>query len=321
MEAFAVYLADDASGSNEVFVASTSSSHSQLTVPAGTLAGGRSFVLVYCENALGRATSAASVTFSDWALSMPSTTRTLTSATTTSSTVTFTLTDGLRTVGTPSFTDHDPAVYQLNGTVSWIPPADCSGIEVMPHWLLTRQDYSTSVFEVLSTGVQVDDPTTPDGNVPLGTNQLAFAQSRDLGSNGYAQFLAVIPNRVDNDLAASYSQAGFVSIVDLPLTSLGALEVQSISFSDEDSVATYVKGTVTWTRQENLDYGFVEAFAVYLADDASGSNEVFRACLLRERARPCHFGRQRRFLRLGSQHAVHDKNDLNFNNNFQPFHF
>ena len=67
-----MYLADDASGSNELFVASTSSSHSQLTVPAGTLAGGRSFVLVYCENALGRATSAASVAFSDWALSVPS---------------------------------------------------------------------------------------------------------------------------------------------------------------------------------------------------------------------------------------------------------
>ena len=115
------------------------------------------------------------------------------------------------------------------------------------------------MVEVLSTGSQVDDPTTPDGNVPLGTNQLAFAQSRDLGSNGYAQFLAVIPNRVDNDLAASYSQAGFVSIVDLPLTSLGALEVQSISFSDEDSVATYVQGTVTWTRQDNVDYGSVEA--------------------------------------------------------------
>ena len=73
-----MYLADDASGSNEVFVASTSSSHSQLTVPAGTLAGGRSFVLVYCENALGRATSAASIAFSDWALSVPSTTTTLT---------------------------------------------------------------------------------------------------------------------------------------------------------------------------------------------------------------------------------------------------
>ena len=71
--------------------------------------------------------------------------------------------------------------------------------------------------------VQVDDPTTPDGNVPLGTNQLAFAQSRDLGSNGYAQFLAVIPNRVDNDLAASYSQAGFVSIVDLPLSESGSI--------------------------------------------------------------------------------------------------
>ena len=249
-----MYMADDASGSNEVFVASTSSSHSQLTVPAGTLAGGRSFVLVYCENALGRATSAASVAFSDWALSVPSTTRTLTSATTTSSTVTFSA-----MVGIPSFTDHDPAVYQLNGTVSWIPPADKSPYLHYGVWLLTRQDYSTSVFEVLSTGVQVDDPTTPDGNVPLGTNQLAFAQSRDLGSNGYAQFLAVIPNRVDNDLAASYSQAGFVSIVDLPLLNLGALEVQSVKFSDEDSVATYVTGTVAWTRQDNLDYGFVEA--------------------------------------------------------------
>ena len=96
-----MYLADDASGSNELFVASTSSSHSQLTVPAGTLAGGRSFVLVYCENALGRATSAASVAFSDWALSVPSTTRTLTTATTTSSTVTFTVTDQLRAVGHP----------------------------------------------------------------------------------------------------------------------------------------------------------------------------------------------------------------------------
>ena len=255
-----MYMADDASGSNEVFVASTSSSHSQLTVPAGTLAGGRSFVLVYCENALGRATSAASVAFSDWALSVPSTTRTLTTATTTSSTVTFTLTDRLRTVGTPSFTDHDPAVYQLNGTVSWIPPSDTSPYLHYGVWLLTRQDYSTSVLDVLSTGVQVDDPTTPDGNAPLGTNQLAFAQSRDLGSNGYAQFLAVIPNRVDNDLAASYSQAGFVSIVDLPLLNLGALEVQSVSFSDEDSVATYVKGTVTWTQQDNLDYGFVEAW-------------------------------------------------------------
>ncbi|CAE7176738.1 unnamed protein product, partial [Symbiodinium necroappetens] len=84
VEAFAVYLADDASGSNELFVASTTSSHSQLTVPAGTLAGGRSFVLVYCENALGRATSAASVAFSDWALSAPSTTRMFSSATTTS---------------------------------------------------------------------------------------------------------------------------------------------------------------------------------------------------------------------------------------------
>ena len=254
-----MYMADDASGSNEVFVASTSSSHSQLTVPAGTLAGGRSFVLVYCENALGRATSAASVAFSDWALSVPSTTRTLTSATTTSSTVTFSAMDRVRTVGIPSFTDHDPAVYQLNGTVSWIPPADTSPYLHYGVWLLTRQDYSTSVFEVLSTGVQVDDPTTPDGNVPLGTNQLAFAQSRDLGSNGYAQFLAVIPNRVDNDLAASYSQAGFVSIVDLPLLNLGALEVQSVTFSDEDSVATYVTGTVAWTRQDNLDYGFVEA--------------------------------------------------------------
>ena len=226
------------------FVASTTSSHSQLTVPAGTLAGGRSFVLVYCENALGRATSAASVAFSDWALSVPPTTRTLTTATTTSSTVTFTVTDQLRAVGTPSFTDHDPAVYQLNGTVSWIPPADTSPYLHYGVWLLTRRDYSTSVLDVLSTGVQVDDPTTPDGNVPLGTNQLAFAQSRDLGSNGYAQFLAVIPNRVDNDLAASYSQAGFVSIVDLPLLNLGALEVQSVSFSDEDSVATYVRGTV-----------------------------------------------------------------------------
>ena len=254
-----MYLADDASGSNELFVASTTSSHSQLTVPAGTLAGGRSFVLVYCENALGRATSAASVAFSDWALSVPSTTRTLTTATTTSSTVTFTVTDQLRAVGTPSFTDHDPAVYQLNGTVSWIPPADTSPYLHYGVWLLTRRDYSTSVLDVLSTGVQVDDPTTPDGNVPLGTNQLAFAQSRDLGSNGYAQFLAVIPNRVDNDLAASYSQAGFVSIVDLPLLNLGALEVQSVSFSDEDSVATYVKGTVTWIRQDNLDYGSVEA--------------------------------------------------------------
>ena len=254
-----MYLADDASGSNELFVASTTSSHSQLTVPAGTLAGGRSFVLVYCENALGRATSAASVAFSDWALSVPSTTSTLTAAATTSSTVTFTLTDQLRAVGTPSFTDHDPTVYQLNGTVSWIPPADTSPYLHYGVWLLTRQDYSTSVLEVLSTGVQVEDPTTPDGNVPLGTNQLAFAQSRDLGSNGYAQFLVVIPNRVDNDLAASYSQAGLMSIVDLPLTSLGALEVQSVSFSDEDSVATYVKGEVTWTRQDNLDYGFVEA--------------------------------------------------------------
>ena len=291
-----MYLADDASGSNELFVASTTSSHSRLTVPAGTLAGGRSFVLVYCENALGRATSAASVAFSDWALSVPSTTRMFSSATTTSSdstsatqtitgsstttsiesssstsashtsvtstsssTVTFTLTDQLRAVGTPSFTDHDPAVYQLNGTVSWIPPADTSPYLHYGVWLLTRQDYSTSVLEVLSTGVQVEDPTTPDGNVPLGTNQLAFAQSRDLGSNGYAQFLVVIPNRVDNDLAASYSQAGLMSIVDLPLTSLGALEVQSVSFSDEDSVATYVTGTVTWTRQDNVDYGSVEA--------------------------------------------------------------
>ena len=195
---------------------------------------------------------------SDWALSVPSTTSTLTAAATTSSTATFTLTNQLRAVGTPSFTDHDPAVYQLNGTVSWIPPADTSPYLHYGVWLLTRQDYSTSVLEVLSTGVQVEDPTTPDGNVPLGTNQLAFAQSRDLGSKGYAQFLAVIPNRVDNDLAASYSQAGFVSIVDLPLTSLGALEVQSVSFSDEDSVATYVRGTVTWTRQDNVDYGFVE---------------------------------------------------------------
>ena len=211
-------------------MASTTSSHSQLTVPAGTLAGGRSFVLVYCENALGRAASAASVAFSDWALSFPSTTSTHSTSTTTSSsfttktqsgtqtsvtstsssTATFTLTNQLRAVGTPSFTDHDPAVYQLNGTVSWIPPADTSPYLHYGVWLLTRQDSSTSVLEVLSTGVQVEDPTTPDGNVPLGTNQLAFAQSRDLGSNGYAQFLVVIPNRVDNDLAASYRQAGFV---------------------------------------------------------------------------------------------------------------
>ena len=71
-----MYLADDASGSNESFVASTSSNDLRLAIPAGTHAGGRSFLLVYCENALGRATSGASVHFSDWALSLPSTTGT-----------------------------------------------------------------------------------------------------------------------------------------------------------------------------------------------------------------------------------------------------
>ena len=90
------------------------------------------------------------------------------------------------------------------------------------------------------------DPASPDGNVPLGTNQLAFAQTRDLGSNGYAQYLAVIPNRQDgegamvtgfsslsgcrplyvyprdpvllplqdNDIDTAYSEAGIISIVD-----------------------------------------------------------------------------------------------------------
>ena len=73
-----VYLADDASGSNETFLAATSTSNLQIDVPAGTRAGGRSFVLVYCQNALGRAAPAASVHFTDWALSLPSTTATWT---------------------------------------------------------------------------------------------------------------------------------------------------------------------------------------------------------------------------------------------------
>ena len=105
----------------------------------------------------------------------------------------------------------------------------------------------------------MNDPTTPEGNVPVGTNQLSFAQTRDLGSNGYAQYLAVIPNRVDNDMVASYNEAGFLGIVDVDPVSLGALQVQSVAFADEDSVATYIQGQVTWRRQENVDYGFVQA--------------------------------------------------------------
>ena len=175
------------------------------------------------------------------------------------STTTSTTTEPSTVVSSMSFTDLDPAAYELNGTVTWVPPADTSQYLHFGVWLLTRKEYSSSVFEVLLTGSQVNDPTTPEGNVPLGTNQLAFAETRDLGSNGYAQYLAVIPNRMDNDYVAAYSEAGFLSIVDSPLMSLGALEVQSVSFSDEDSVATYVKGTVTWTRQDNVDYGFVEA--------------------------------------------------------------
>ena len=43
LQTFAVYLADDASGTNEVFVASTASGNAGLTIPAGTLADGRSY--------------------------------------------------------------------------------------------------------------------------------------------------------------------------------------------------------------------------------------------------------------------------------------
>ena len=266
-----MYLADDASGSNESFVASTSSNDLRLAIPAGTHAGGRSFLLVYCENALGRATSGASVHFSDWAFSLPSTTGTGTTSaetTQTSSTSegmvsTSTQADGLgseNTFGDLSFIDLGAEAYQLNGTFAWTPPANTSEYLHYSVWLLTRKDYSTSVYEIFLTGSQVNDPSTPEGDVPLGKHELTFTQSRDLGSNGYAQYFAVIPNRKDNDMVTSFNEAGFLSIVDFPLMSLGALQVQSVTFSDEDSVATYIGGQVTWTRQDNVDYGFVEAW-------------------------------------------------------------
>ena len=266
-----MYLADDASGSNESFVASTSSNDLRLAIPAGTHAGGRSFLLVYCDNALGRATSGASVHFSDWAFSLPSTTGTGTTSaetTQTSSTSqgmvsTSTQADELgseNTFGNLSFIDLGAEAYQLNGTFAWTPPANTSEYLHYSVWLLTRKDYSTSVYEIFLTGSQVNDPSTPEGDVPLGKHELTFMQTRDLGSNGYAQYFAVIPNRKDNDTVMSFNEAGFLSIVDFPLMSLGALQVQSVTFSDEDSVATYIGGQVTWTRQDNVDYGFVEAW-------------------------------------------------------------
>ena len=326
-QAFSLYLADDLSGSNETFVAATSASDLELAIPAGTLAGGRSFLLVYCENSLGRAESAAGVRFADWALSLPSTTTTMSSATssstrftstdtthtasriesrtstssssafadpsllantstsssfathttttstilllpgssssstttTTSSTTTNVLTATKNVMNNLSFTDLDPVPYELNGTISWSAPADTSAYLHYGVWLLTRTEYTSSVYEVLLTGSQVNDPTTPEGNVPLGTHQLAFAQTRDLGSNGYAQYLTVIPNRKDNDMVASYSEAGFLSIVDLEPLNLGTLQVESVAFTDVDSVATYIQGQVTWRRQDNVDYGFVQA--------------------------------------------------------------
>ena len=232
-------------------MATTSPSDLQLSIPVGTLAGSRSFLLVYCENSLGRAESAAGVRFSDWALSLPSTTTTRT--TTTSSTRVFTRISNL------SFDDLDAVPYELNGTISWSAPADTSAYLHYGVWLLTRTEYTSSVYEVLLTGSQVNDPTTPEGNVPLGTHQLAFAQTRDLGSNGYAQYLTVIPNRKDNDMVASYNEAGFLSIVDLEPLNLGTLQVESVAFTDVDSVATYIQGQVTWRRQENADYGFLQA--------------------------------------------------------------
>ena len=267
-----VYLADDASGSNETFLAATSTSNLQIDVPAATRAGSRSFVLVYCQNALGRAAPAASVHFTDWALSLPSTTATWTTTSSTGTTQDSTSTTGpengnsststgqpVPSMGNLSFTDLDPIAYQLNGTVAWTAPADTSAYLHYGVWLLTRREYSTSVYEILLTGSQVNDPTSAEGNVPVGTNQLSFAQTRDLGSNGYAQYLAVIPNRVDNDMVASYNEAGFLGIVDVDPVSLGALQIQSVAFTDEDSVATYIQGQVTWKRQENVDYAFVEA--------------------------------------------------------------
>ena len=38
-----MYLADDASGSNELFVASTAPGNLELTIPTGTFADGRSY--------------------------------------------------------------------------------------------------------------------------------------------------------------------------------------------------------------------------------------------------------------------------------------
>ena len=147
----------------------------------------------------------------------------------------------------------NPTPYLINGTATWTPPADTSPYLDHRIWLLTRKEYSFSVDEIYFSGSQVD-------LVPLGTNSLTFSRSRDTETTfGYAQYIAVIPNRQDGDRTAAFNQADVVGLVDY-VQSLGALQVESVAFTDSDSVATYVEGPVTWARQDT-DYGFVEASA------------------------------------------------------------
>ena len=241
---------------------------------------GRGYLNIYAKNSYGKNFSHAlhiegltvttttsttltatstTVTTTSTTLTTTSTTLTTTTTTTasiTSTTVTTTTTTILSGLG---FTDGDADLNEIQGALTWQPPADASTI------------YN---YVIYAANDQVNGYGKEMGTVAVGTNSFAIPADtqRETSESGYpANYLMVRVNET-----AGLQDESIVSFVPLydSSPSVPARPLMSITFDQVDPAPTTLSGTLSWTLMSSYDQGLVESFVVYLSDDASGTSKT-----------------------------------------------
>ncbi|CAE7477121.1 unnamed protein product, partial [Symbiodinium microadriaticum] len=174
------------------------------------------------------------------------------------------------------FTDIDTDEYLIEGVIRWDPPADEASVLHYAVWVShDKESENLGAIQFLAKKVPYNSSSDPvEYHIPVGTNQVTLENTaRDLQFGYYGVWLVVLANRAGVPMATTFAEAGYVAIYDSSNHELGDVRVASVAFTDEDYLENYIGGTVSWERDPVQDYGFVSEFQVYLAEDASGTNQ------------------------------------------------
>jgi hypothetical protein len=251
IEHFALFLAMNSSGGEEIRIGTTPRGTNEMYIPDGTDPGLRNFLLVYATNRYGISPSFAWVEINHY-------------------TTTETTTRDPYSVKNLTFKDTDPRGFYLDGQISWTPPQDPANITHYLVYLTPIQDLANN----MTLEERHADNTTDMTIVSIGTNMLEMTEDliRRTASNNLCQWIYVVP--FAGEVMRPISQAGVLAIYDDNSRPPNRVRFTSLTFADTDPGTGMVGGIVRWTIDDWEDVATTTHMRVFLALASTGGSEL-----------------------------------------------